>query len=54
MGATNADNVIGISLALQGLHNEALQVFGKVLIEKMHNGKADFRQAGKADNSLQH
>lgn len=39
-GATDADNVIGIALALKGLNNEALHVFGRVLQQYRDRGDA--------------
>ena len=37
-GATDADNVIGIALALKGLTNEAMQMFSKVLLSYQEMG----------------
>jgi len=44
-GATDADNVIGIALALKGLNNEALQMFSRVL--------QDYRRYGDSANVAQ-
>lgn len=44
-GGTDSDNVIGIALALKGLNNEALQMFGKVL--------QDYRSYGDSANVAQ-
>lgn len=44
-GAVDAENVIGISLALKGLSNEALKIFGQVL--------ADYEKMGDKQNTVQ-
>ncbi|MFC6095444.1 ATP-binding protein [Flavobacterium qiangtangense] len=44
-GGTDSDNVIGIALALKGLNNEALQMFGRVL--------QDYRRYGDSANVAQ-
>ncbi|KQS53242.1 hypothetical protein ASG38_00450 [Flavobacterium sp. Leaf359] len=44
-GAVDAENVIGISLALKGLSNEASKIFGQVL--------ADYEKMGDKQNTVQ-
>ncbi|MDQ7962018.1 MULTISPECIES: sensor histidine kinase KdpD [Flavobacterium] len=44
-GAVDAENVIGISLALKGLSNEAVKIFGQVL--------ADYEKMGDKQNTVQ-
>jgi signal transduction histidine kinase len=44
-GAVDAENIIGISLALKGLSNEAVKIFGQVL--------ADYEKMGDKQNTVQ-
>ncbi|MBL7867976.1 MAG: HAMP domain-containing histidine kinase [Flavobacterium lindanitolerans] len=44
-GAVDAENIIGISLALKGLSNEASKIFGQVL--------ADYEKMGDKQNTVQ-